>query len=246
VKLAIAVVAGALLVIVIGWWRVDATDLAVVGPLCDDDGIVVSYETVPAHPSHAVPAAVLRDIAPRCGGADVRVSLYQDGAEPVLVASGTATLPSEVTGPVTVPLEPAAPAERVDRIRLRIAGGSLPLPPECGDTRFATVLEVGDSAALLVGTPRRDLLFGRSGDETITGWAGDDCIVGGDGDDLLQGSEGDDVLLGGDGNDVLEGGNGNDVLIGGPGFDTFDGGPGRDVCVAEPGEPVRNCAVVTR
>jgi hypothetical protein len=226
-KLAIAAVGAVVLLTVIGRPGVDATDITIAGPGCYDDGIVVSYETAPVQPGFAVPTAVLTGVAPRCGGAHVSVSLYQDGAEPMLVASGTVTIPTEVNGPVTVPLDLVEQAERVDRIRLLINGGGLPVPPECVTMRFDAVLEVGDGALLLVGTPRRDLLLGRSGDETIRGRAGRDCVVGGDGHDLLQGDEGDDVLLGRDGDDVLEGGNGHDQLVGGSGNDVLRDVDGR-------------------
>lgn len=70
-----------------------------------------------------------------------------------------------------------------------------------------------------VGSGRRDILFGRSGDDVLYGRGGNDTLFGGRGDDALYGGDGSDWLFGDSGNDFLDGGAGHDHLSGGSGND---------------------------
>lgn len=80
----------------------------------------------------------------------------------------------------------------------------------------------------VVGTPERDWVEARGGDDVVRGLAGNDLLIGGRGDDELRGGPGkddlgddlgDDLLIGGAGHDSLDGRRGQDVLVGGPGPD---------------------------
>lgn len=74
----------------------------------------------------------------------------------------------------------------------------------------------------LPGTPLRDIILGKKGDDTLEGGDGNDWLFGGKGNDKLFGGNGNDKLFGGKGSDYLDGGAGNDYLFGGKGDDTFN------------------------
>jgi len=77
-------------------------------------------------------------------------------------------------------------------------------------------------------TQRRQVLFGRDGNDVLTGYGKNDGLYGGGGDDTLTGQGGNDYLEGNAGADSLDGGVGNDTLLGGAGDDRIDGGAGND------------------
>ena len=83
--------------------------------------------------------------------------------------------------------------------------------------------------ALVIGTPRPDVLTGTDGADAAFGFGGADTIAGGEGDDAILAGRGDDLLRGERGDDLLIGGAGGDTLVGGLGVDTLVGGPGADV-----------------
>ncbi|AVS93005.1 hemolysin-type calcium-binding protein [Paracidovorax avenae] len=78
------------------------------------------------------------------------------------------------------------------------------------------------------GTPYRDIITGRDGNDQIYAGDGDDVVYGGGGNDQIFGHDGDDVLDGGAGNDIVNGGQGRDVyLFGrGDGVDEYTAGTG--------------------
>jgi len=115
-------------------------------------------------------------------------------------------------------------------------------------------------AALVMGTPGNDVLFGKDDDvkentvyhpagtaadqslskgDVLLGFEGDDLLVGLLGIDLLDGGPGDDVIVGGTeqatlpNQDFQLGGDGNDVNVwaGGDGSEVFVGGNGTDAIV---------------
>jgi Ca2+-binding RTX toxin-like protein len=94
---------------------------------------------------------------------------------------------------------------------------------------------VGDSSSEhLIGTPHRDVIAARGGNDTVDGLGGDDLICGGSGHDRLTGGAGDDVLYGGsdwrhrtDEGDTERIG---DLIDPGPGDDSVH--PGRDARAA--------------
>jgi RTX calcium-binding nonapeptide repeat (4 copies) len=67
---------------------------------------------------------------------------------------------------------------------------------------------------LLLGTDKKDRLYGGDGDDKIRGLGVKDDIKGGPGNDILYGGAGDDLLEPWDGEDVIYGGDGNDWLGG--------------------------------
>lgn len=80
----------------------------------------------------------------------------------------------------------------------------------------------------LIGTRRKDMLEGDSGNDFIAGLNGRDLLIGNEGDDFIFGGRGRDVIKGGEDDDTLFGGRGRDEIFGGDGEDTIDGGRGRD------------------
>ena len=73
-------------------------------------------------------------------------------------------------------------------------------------TSLASVLvDGGDGADTIVGSPFGDVLLGGAGDDSIDGGDGDDIISGGLGDDQLTGGLGADAVMGGAGADVEDG-----------------------------------------
>ncbi len=210
---------------------------------CDVDGVSVAFEVgltprlVPL--SVRVRTVVVSGIAPTCSGAGVSIRLTSRGS---LVASGGPVTVASAT--TMVPLGSPPRAEVVDAVEVVIAGGTVPVPPECSSITIDQG-RIGTTAADRIdGTDRRDLLYGLPGDDRLSGADNRDCLSGGTGTDVLDGGPGDDVAVGDAGNDrltgsagkdVLFGGEGNDRLEGGEGSDTLDGGPGSDTCIGGPG-----------
>lgn len=81
----------------------------------------------------------------------------------------------------------------------------------------------------LVGTDRRDFIYGFAGNDTLAGNGGSDFVFGARGNDTATGDAGRDFLWGGPGSDTLEGGEAADVLYAGWGIDNLEGGPGNDI-----------------
>jgi Ca2+-binding RTX toxin-like protein len=95
--------------------------------------------------------------------------------------------------------------------KVAIVGGAendvLSLCPDCRG-----VLDGGPGGDTLTGSDFRNLLFGRTGNDTIAGRRGDDEISGGLGADAIGGGRGRDLLNPGSGNDTINGGTGRDRL----------------------------------
>lgn len=85
---------------------------------------------------------------------------------------------------------------------------------------------------VIVGTNRRDFLFGTEGRDQIDGKKGNDFIFAGTGDDLISGGRGNDKILAGDGNDDIDAGRGNDFVFAGAGNDIIHAGDGRRDLIA--------------
>ncbi len=93
-------------------------------------------------------------------------------------------------------------------------------PEDMGDVVWTTDLNVtvenikkwADNLDL-VGTNRKNVLYGNDGDNTIKAGNGNDVLFGGDGNDKLYGEKDNDTLYGGSGNDTLYGGSGNDTYV---------------------------------
>ena len=77
----------------------------------------------------------------------------------------------------------------------------------------------------IMGTDRRDVLFGTRGADEIDAGAGNDVVFGRGGDDAIRVGAGDDVAFGMGGDDTFAGGGGDNRYFGGAGFDvvTYEG-----------------------
>ena len=107
----------------------------------------------------------------------------------------------------------------------------------------------GRTANSLVGSPRRDVLYGNGGADRLAGGAGNDFLAGGDGRDRLDGGHGADLLEGGGGFDTLVGGRGDDSITAQDDGtrDAVSCGPGRDEVRADRVDHVaRDCELVVR
>ena len=97
--------------------------------------------------------------------------------------------------------------------------------PELSTIFFTTNLKNGlnntDSAEILIGTDKADIINGNGGYF--------DFLTGGGGNDVVHGDGGFDNVRGGDGNDRLFGDAGDDVVRGDRGDDFLDGGAGIDL-----------------
>ncbi|CAK0772714.1 hypothetical protein WCLP8_4910001 [uncultured Gammaproteobacteria bacterium] len=71
-------------------------------------------------------------------------------------------------------------------------------------TGAVTVAVANETATVITGTARNDLLLGSDHDETLVGLESSDLIDAGGGDDTLRGGEGADRLDGGDGFDTAD------------------------------------------
>jgi Ca2+-binding RTX toxin-like protein len=80
----------------------------------------------------------------------------------------------------------------------------------------------------LTGTPARDRIFARAGDDSVLAGDDRDRVWGGAGNDTLNGEASNDLVVGGAGNDVVDGGDGNDRLRGRRGDDRLTAGAGND------------------
>ncbi|NQZ00164.1 MAG: hypothetical protein HRT45_05785 [Bdellovibrionales bacterium] len=87
----------------------------------------------------------------------------------------------------------------------------------------------GQDGDHLEGNEGNDTLNGDMGEDVLLGGPGDDIVRGGRHNDFVGGGEGDDRLFGEHGNDYLRGGAGNDFLAGGDGRDYLQGGENRDI-----------------
>jgi len=87
-------------------------------------------------------------------------------------------------------------------------------------------LDNTDSAEILIGTDKGDVINGNGGYfDFLTGGGGNDIVHGGDGFDSVRGGDGNDTLFGDAGDDVMRGDRGDDFLDGGDGTDLvrYDG-----------------------
>jgi len=203
--------------------------------VCDVDGVHASYDVEfrgdldPA--SYRVAQVRIGELAPTCSGAQLTVRLLDDeGGE-------LAEVGPIVTGtPVAfVPFPSAPPAGQVAAIDLVIAGGEVPVPPECQSMTFDQVLIGTTDDDSLRSDNGRVIAYGLEGDDRIDSGNQADCVDGGPGDDRVDGGNHHDVVLGGEGADRLFGSAGNDGLFGGDGDDHLDGGVGNDTCEGGPG-----------
>ena len=100
-----------------------------------------------------------------------------------------------------------------------------------GDT-FSGIdhLTASQSADVIFGNERDNILEGLNGNDMLRGGEGNDTLRGGNGGDELLGEGGNDILWGDNGNDTLEGGDGNDILYAGEADDenNLQGGKGDD------------------
>jgi Ca2+-binding RTX toxin-like protein len=94
--------------------------------------------------------------------------------------------------------------------------------------KYASFLEGGADADVLVGTKGADRLSGGFEMDEITGGLGDDLLIGGPGSDWIVAAGGNAAIFGGDGDDVIEGGAGVNWIEGGPGDDEIYAGLGAD------------------
>jgi len=91
-------------------------------------------------------------------------------------------------------------------------------------------LSVGSNKAnKLMGTGKRDDIYGRFGADVIVGLGGPDRLHGEEGADILLGGRGKDRLWGLGREDTLDGGTGADRIWPGYGGDVVDAGPGNDI-----------------
>jgi len=102
-------------------------------------------------------------------------------------------------------------------------------------------------ADTLTGDTNRNIIVGRTGNDTISAGSGADLIYGDDntallamggsesGADTIWGEAGDDTLLGGLGNDSLFGGADNDTIYGGEGNDSIEGNAGTNILAGDDG-----------
>ncbi|CAN8071769.1 unnamed protein product, partial [Agarophyton chilense] len=99
---------------------------------------------------------------------------------------------------------------------------------ESNNLRMA-ILDRSESARILHGRLKDDLIRGGTGNDTLYGHAGDDILFGETGDDTIYGGPGNDFLSGGVGKNFLYGGVGDDFISFKPGIDVVaSGGAGID------------------
>ena len=91
---------------------------------------------------------------------------------------------------------------------------------------------------IIEGLEGKDFIFGLNGNDSIYGDSGKDKLFGGKGNDLIEGGTDKDVLFGGKGNDLIEGGADKDVLFGGSGRDTLNGGDDKDYLYGNEGDDI--------
>ncbi len=93
---------------------------------------------------------------------------------------------------------------------------------------FALDIDTITGAEPIVGTDKKDTLYGDNSNDTIQGRGGKDKIFGGEGVNNLFGDGGDDLIYGGSQADTITGGTGNDTIYTGEGNNTVLGGAGKD------------------
>jgi 3-phytase/alkaline phosphatase D len=93
---------------------------------------------------------------------------------------------------------------------------------------FALDIDTITGAEPIVGTDKKDTLYGDNSNDTIQGRGGKDKIFGGEGVNNLFGDGGDDLIYGGSQADTITGGTGNDTIYAGEGNNTVFGGAGKD------------------
>jgi Ca2+-binding RTX toxin-like protein len=138
--------------------------------------------------------------------------------------------------PKSVPLVAAVAALAMLAVAGSMAAGSTPsrAAADCGGHR-PTIVGTGgdDQAPAIVGTPKRDVIVGKDGNDEIFSMGGADIICGGEGNDGMRGGGGRDRIFGGPGADILRGGGGKDRI---------QPGPGDDLCLSIEGDAV-GCAI---
>jgi Ca2+-binding RTX toxin-like protein len=139
-------------------------------------------------------------------------------------------------------------SQRSNRL-LTVIAGALGLSLMFAAVAMAARVVGDDGPNSLTGTPVRDLIVAKGGDDTVnalggtdlvSAGAGNDSVDGGAGRDLVRGGLGDDSIRGGGGfpgrrGDLLHGNPGNDTVVGGPGFDLITGNAGVDNLNGGPG-----------
>ena len=115
-----------------------------------------------------------------------------------------------------VPTRKCRPAKRSDQ-----RGAERPARRRCDAGSYEHTRCLGEEVGVgwIFGTPRKDKLFGLSGDDDFAPSAGNDKVKAGPGEDVACGGSGSDTLRGDEGNDRLDGGRGTDTCDGGPGAD---------------------------
>jgi Ca2+-binding RTX toxin-like protein len=83
----------------------------------------------------------------------------------------------------------------------------------------------------IIGTSKRDEVYGGTDDDIFYTGAGDDFVNAGGGNDDINVDDGNDTVDAGDGDDTIDAGEGNDELRGNRGGDSLIGGGGDDILV---------------
>jgi Ca2+-binding RTX toxin-like protein len=107
-----------------------------------------------------------------------------------------------------------------------------------GTSRTVSRPPFSPSGELLEGTPDKDLILGKNGNNIVNAYAGDDVIFEDGGNDIIDGGDGNDLIYAGADNDLVMGGSGDDAVYAGLGSDLVLGGDGHDALFAEGGNDV--------
>ncbi len=147
----------------------------------------------------------------------------------IVVGSSTVTLPTTVTGGVTV---------------IGGAGGTVFITPKAGSnsvTATATgndtvisqgtdTIQAGGGADVVYATGAAATVVGGTGSLTFEGATGNDMVVGGSGSSAIYGGSGSDTFFGGTGSSILVAGSGaGNMLLAGLGNTSLVGGLGKAV-----------------
>lgn len=135
--------------------------------------------------------------------------------------------------------------EKTDGSRLAIADVTLAyssetqIPQADGSTVSVTPSSpFSPNGELLEGTPGKDLILGKNGNNIVKAYEGDDVIFEDGGNDIIDAGNGNDIVYSGADNDLVMAGNGDDVVYAGLGNDVVFGGDGHDAIFAEGGNDV--------
>jgi Ca2+-binding RTX toxin-like protein len=135
--------------------------------------------------------------------------------------------------------------EKIDGSRLAIADVTLAysnetqIPQPDGSTVSVTPASpFSPNGELLEGTPDKDLILGKNGNNIVKAYAGDDVIFEDGGNDIIDAGDGNDIVYSGADNDLVMGGGGDDAIYAGLGSDVVFGGDGHDAIFAEGGNDV--------